>query len=750
MSMPKPSVPVKKFNVVGAVDPAFDVYLQRVEDTESLTLLREGTPVNIHAGRQSGKTTLLKNLRDTLRQEGHICLEADFSLFVQEQSFAVGLAQMLASFQETLPNLHLSNELLSEEKPGVMIQGFLEYLALQAPPEHRIYLFLDEADSLLRFPSGEVADFFIALRHFFQSREERCLVLALISVLTPTEMLMNHPMGGVSIAFFADILLQPFANTPALRLEIARQAFPCDSPEQVDGLLEKLLRWSGGQPYITCALGAELQNAQDRQAKFLEMEQQLLSDPGRHSRLRNHFQGMRKQLLDQGNNLYLLLNAYRQILMKTLPPGQVGERVAGLENIGLVMRGKNGVLEPANPLYKAVFTPAWVTALEQEFEHQSRANLVRPVGAGTASERRICLIMCGGTIGMITPEGKSEFRGAQSRIQAFVDQNLKQIAEVHVRFLWEKDGINITPEIWKELAAFIFQFREQFDGFVVAHGTDTMVFTASAVAFMLGPALDFPVVFTGSQATFDISHGDARVNLERACMIASHPTPILEVQILFGDLVLRAVRAVKTDDRTFDGFQSPAWPPLARVTEKLLINHYALRTGVQPIGYAAGFRPFLASNVLPITLYPGVRPDLFQAVLNRTSPEGHDISGVIIFTPGAGNIPNEPGYNFHAFIRVVIDRGIPVLIASQIPMNSSIQAQYEMASAPVVYGAIPAGNLTPPAAYTKFAWVLGCMAEENQHKTNLPRNPMRQIKTRMETNYLGEEGEYAEQVRSGR
>jgi L-asparaginase len=80
-----------------------------------------------------------------------------------------------------------------------------------------------------------------------------------------------------------------------------------------------------------------------------------------------------------------------------------------------------------------------------------------------------------------------------------------------------------------------------------------MAYTASAVAFSLGEQLRFPVVFTGAQTTPDVLHGDARINLNRACRVALQSIP--EVVIAIGTKVLRACRAQKIDDKDFEGFE---------------------------------------------------------------------------------------------------------------------------------------------------------------------------------------------------
>jgi L-asparaginase/Glu-tRNA(Gln) amidotransferase subunit D len=117
------------------------------------------------------------------------------------------------------------------------------------------------------------------------------------------------------------------------------------------------------------------------------------------------------------------------------------------------------------------------------------------------------------------------------------------------------------------------------------------------------------------------------------------------------------------------------------------------------------------------------------------------LDGVIITTPGVGNIPFADGYNFRPFIQDAVARGIPVLIASQVPINPYTQAQYEATRVPEEFGAILTGNITATAAMAKFSWVIGWTKSEFGRRVGSKRY-LDMIRTRMKANYVGEQGEY--------
>src|SRR6201990_3678116 len=124
------------------------------------------------------------------------------------------------------------------------------------------------------------------------------------------------------------------------------------------------------------------------------------------------------------------------------------------------------------------------------------------------------------------------------------------------------DSASIKPSDWLEIAQVISRRKDRYDGFVILHGTDTMAYTASSLAFMLR-GLRKPVVLTGSQIPVCEDRNDARENLLTALMIAAADEPVQEVSLYFGGRLLRGCRAVQVSATGFDAFDSPDIPPAA-------------------------------------------------------------------------------------------------------------------------------------------------------------------------------------------
>jgi L-asparaginase len=370
----------------------------------------------------------------------------------------------------------------------------------------------------------------------------------------------------------------------------------------------------------------------------------------------------------------------------------------------------------------------------------------------------VCLIYTGGTIAMeydyseetgsrvlrpprdprkflqrVAPEFSNQFD------YDFVTLEYKEGGEGESKVL-NKDSTNMNPNDWTTIAeGIVKQVREhegRYDGFVIAHGTDTMHFSASAVAFALGKHLKFPVVFTGAQTYPDVQHGDARVNLFRACQIASQD--FAEVVISFGEYVFRGCRAQKKDEARFDAFESPSCPPLAYITEKIVSTNLGVRRPTEPsasypdpskayvgdIDLRANFAP----GVFQVSLIPGLEPELLKPIVHNPA-----CTGLILQSFGAGNVPDQAPYSFSKIIQEATEKGVPVIITSQFPANATLHTAYAPGQNAVKAGAIPTGNMTSSCAVAKFRWVL---AQLEAHESEASR--IEKVKRMMETEYVHE------------
>ena len=188
---------------------------------------------------------------------------------------------------------------------------------------------------------------------------------------------------------------------------------------------------------------------------------------------------------------------------------------------------------------------------------------------------RVLVLLTGGTMAM-----KANAAGALEPAPGYLASKMRSMGELRdakmpyyevIEYSPLLDSADMVPSDWCTIASDIVERYEEFDGFVVILGTDTLAFCASALSFML-QNLDKPVVLTGSMVPFCEAHSDGRRNLVMSLIFAgglstnaAHaPTPG-EVLVFFHDRLLRGCRASKVDALALLAFDSPNFPPLATV-----------------------------------------------------------------------------------------------------------------------------------------------------------------------------------------
>jgi L-asparaginase len=354
-----------------------------------------------------------------------------------------------------------------------------------------------------------------------------------------------------------------------------------------------------------------------------------------------------------------------------------------------------------------------------------------------ATRNRICLIYTGGTIGMIqkvNPDGDMILQPAQDPAEFLhylkVEDEVRAIADLDLVPLMNKDSTNMVPSDWTAMAEAVYaRLHLGYTGFVIAHGTDTMHFSSSALAFAFGPNLHLPIVFTGAQTIPDVSHGDARVNLLRAVRTACED--VAEVVVTFGDYIFRGCRVQKKDERRFDAFEAPAEFPLAYITEEILVGNNVKPRPSKPKPIA--FKPHFADGIVQFSLIPGLKPSVLVPILEQDA-----CFGIVLQSFGAGNVPNDGEYSFRGFIERAVELNKPVIIASQFPANSTLESHYEPGVEAVRSGAIPTGNMTNAAATVKFRWALHYVNDEIASGAIEASQKLASIAALMNTSYVGE------------
>lgn len=264
------------------------------------------------------------------------------------------------------------------------------------------------------------------------------------------------------------------------------------------------------------------------------------------------------------------------------------------------------------------------------------------------------------------------------------------------------DSANISPEHWRDLARAIEENYDDFDGFVVLHGTDTMAFTASALSFML-ENLHKPVIITGSQLPIGEVRTDGEENLITALQVAAardkEGEPLVrEVAILFENYLWRGNRSTKMSADNFNAFKSNNYPPLAKIGLGIHFNEEALYR--VPSRRPMKVRYNMDPNVLFIDLFPGMKEETLRYLLDTPN-----VKGIVLRTYGAGNSPDDA--RFIKAIRDAVDRDIVILNVTQCVNGSVHTTLYNTGHCLAQAGAISGHDITSEAAITKMMYLFG-------------------------------------------
>jgi L-asparaginase len=331
-------------------------------------------------------------------------------------------------------------------------------------------------------------------------------------------------------------------------------------------------------------------------------------------------------------------------------------------------------------------------------------------------KKHIYVAYTGGTIGMRS--------SSQGFIPAagFLSETLAKMPEFHRSEMpdftiqeYDKliDSSDMSPSDWQKIANDIHHNYQQYDGFIILHGTDTMAYTASALSFMLED-LGKPVIVTGSQIPLAQLRSDGQVNLLNALYIAAN-YPIAEVTLFFNNQLFRGNRSRKLDADGFNAFDSPNFPALLKAGINIEVNKKLLGIDTNKHLHVSQIE---SQPIGIVTLYPGISTDVIKHTLQQP------VKALILLSFGVGNAPQNT--SLLKQLSFADQQGIIVLNCTQCVRGKVNMNGYANGHVLREVGVVSGQDMTPEAALAKLHYLLS------------KNMPARHIKRQLIANLRGE------------
>ena len=311
-------------------------------------------------------------------------------------------------------------------------------------------------------------------------------------------------------------------------------------------------------------------------------------------------------------------------------------------------------------------------------------------------------ILCIGTGGTIASEMASDGLAPElsanqllcyvPQVQAFCRPVCQQIFSI--------DSTNMAPARWLQIAACIREHYDEFDGFVITHGTDTMAYTAAALSYLIQRSPK-PIILTGAQKPIESDNTDSKINLEDAFRCAC--SPLRGVMVVFNGKVILGTRARKTHSKSFRAFSSINYPELAYIQDGHVLPFIQPPCQDRPVFYDK-----LGERVALLKMIPGTDSALLAWLLDHND-------ALIIESFGVGGMPSYRGSEFYDLLAAGLARGKTVVMTTQVENEGSNLSVYSVGSRlKSELGVLEAYDMTTEAVVAKLMWILGRTKDPKQ------------------------------------
>ena len=308
------------------------------------------------------------------------------------------------------------------------------------------------------------------------------------------------------------------------------------------------------------------------------------------------------------------------------------------------------------------------------------------------NKKKVLLIATGGTIA-----SKRSHHGLKPQITpdeliSYIPQ-VGNICDVYTIQLLNLDSTNVEPMHWKMMVQAVKEHYEEYDGFVIAHGTDTMAYTAAALSYLIQNSKK-PIVITGAQKPIDMEITDAKSNLLDSFLYATDDAS-QGVQIVFDGKVIAGTRAKKVRSKSYNAFSSIDYPCLAMIQDMNIMRYIPML----PYEEEVQFYEEMNDNVYLMKLIPGMKPRVLQSIFEQ-------YDSIVVESFGVGGIPKSLADEFYRFCQLYPQKVI--VMATQVAHEGSDMTVYEVGrNIKVNCSILESYDMTLESVIAKLMWILG-------------------------------------------
>lgn len=308
------------------------------------------------------------------------------------------------------------------------------------------------------------------------------------------------------------------------------------------------------------------------------------------------------------------------------------------------------------------------------------------------TNKKILLIATGGTIASKKSDNGLAPQITPEELLSYIPQ-VQDICEVTTIQLLNLDSSNMEPCHWKKMVKTIREHYDKYDGFVIAHGTDTMAYTAAALSYMIQNTRK-PVVITGAQKPIDLEITDAKSNLLDSFLYAADERS-QGIQIVFDGKVIAGTRAKKVRSKSYNAFSSIDYPCLAMIQDMNIMRYIPML----PYEEEVRFYEELNENIFLMKLIPGIRPKVLCNIF-----ENYDC--LIVESFGVGGIPKSISEEFYRLCQKYPEK--LVIMATQVAHEGSDMTVYEVGHDMKKHCRfLESYDMTLESVIAKTMWMLG-------------------------------------------